>query len=76
LKLEIGISRVAAHNLSESMVIGNYVLYWVGASTFSEIHEKTTLCNIYLVAWKEGWVSKVCTCSTLMPAKVEIILFY
>ena len=74
-KLEVTVSRAAAHNLSKAMVIGDYILYWVGASIFSEIHEKSTLCNIYLVAWKEGWVSEVCICHTLMPAKIEAILF-
>ncbi len=75
LNLEVTVSRVAAHNLSEAMVIGDYILYWVGAPTVSVTYEKTTLCNIYLVAWKEGWVSEVCICPTLMPAKIETILF-
>jgi hypothetical protein len=69
LKLEVTVSRAAARNLSEAMVIGDYILYWVGAPTVSVTYEKTTLCKIYLVAWKEGWVSEVCICSTLMPAK-------
>jgi hypothetical protein len=75
LKLEFTVSRAAAHNLSEAIVIGDYILYCVGASTFSETYEKTTLCNIYLIAWKEGWVSEVCICPTLMSAKIEPILF-
>jgi hypothetical protein len=40
--------------------MGDYILYWVGAPIFSETYEKTSLCNIYLVAWKEGWISEVC----------------
>ena len=77
LELQIAVSHAAAHNLSEAMVIGDYILYWVGAPIFSETFENTTLCNIYLIAWKEGWVSEVCICPTLMPAKkVETILFY
>jgi hypothetical protein len=75
LKLEVSVPRAAVHNLSEAMVIGDYILYWVGAPVFSETHEKTTICNIYLVAWKEGWVSEVCICPTLMLAKIETILF-
>jgi len=61
LKLEVTVSRAAVHNLSEAVVIGDYIVYWVGASIFSETHEKTTLCSIYLVAWKEGWVSELRT---------------
>jgi hypothetical protein len=59
LKLEVTVSHAAVHNLSEAMVIGDYILYWVGSSIFSETHEKPTLCNIFLVAWKEGWVSEL-----------------
>ena len=75
LKLEVTVSRAAVYNLSEAMVIGDYILYWVGPSIFSEAYDKTTLCNIYLVAWKEGWISEVCICPNLMPAKIETILF-
>lgn len=64
-KLEVNVSRVAVHNLSEAMVIGDYILYYVGAPVFAETHEQTTLCSIYLVAWKEGWVSEVCICHHL-----------
>jgi hypothetical protein len=53
----------AAHNLSDTEVIGDYILYWVGAPMFSRHHEGT-LCSIYLVAWKEGWVSEVRLCPT------------
>ena len=77
-KLKVAVSHAAIHNLSEAMVIGDYILYWVGASIFSEIHENNTLCNIYLVAWKEGWISEVCICPALimMRAKIETISFY
>ena len=51
-KLEITVSRAAARNLSLATVIGDYILYWIG-------DHYTTLCNIYLVAWKEGWISEV-----------------
>ena len=60
--LEVSVSRAAAGNLSEAMVIGDYILYWVGAPIISATHEGSTLCTIYLVAWKEGWVSEVRTC--------------
>ncbi len=59
LKLEVIVSRQAVRNLSEAMIIGDYILYWIGAPTFSDGHEKTTLCGIYLIAWKEGWVAEV-----------------
>src|SRR6266436_3901548 len=70
-KLETIVSDAALRNLSDAMVLGDYVLYWVGAS-ISETH---TLCNIYLVAWKEGWISNVCICPTLMQAKIETTFF-
>ncbi len=73
-KLEVSVSRAAAGNLSEAMVIGDYILYWVGAPISSDT-EKATLCSIYLVAWKEGWVSKVRPCPTLILAKIKTILF-
>jgi hypothetical protein len=69
-KLEVIVSDAAFRNLSDAMVLGDYVLYWVGAS----ISETDTLCNIYLVAWKEGWISNVCICPTLMQAKIETFL--
>jgi hypothetical protein len=58
-KLEVSISGSGAHILSETTVIGDYILYWVGAP-----HDIVlgSLCGIYLVAWKEGWVSKVRLC--------------
>ena len=73
LELEVTVSRAAAHNLSGATVIGDYILYWVGASEFSEIHEQTTLCNIYLVAWKDGWTSEVCIRPTFMPTKNKFV---
>ncbi len=60
-KLEISVTGAAAHNLSDTEVIGDYILYWVGAPMYSRTHEGT-LCSIYLVAWKEGWVSEVRLC--------------
>jgi hypothetical protein len=74
-KLEVSVSRVAVDNLSEAMVIGDYILYWVGAPIFPRTNEGSTLCSIYLVAWKEGWVSEVRPCPTLIPAKIKTILF-
>lgn len=57
-KLEFSIFGSAAHNLSYATVIGDYVLYWVG-----ELHGTVgSLCGIYLIAWKEGWVSEVRLC--------------
>ncbi len=55
-KLNVSVSVAAAHNLSDAQVIGDYILYWVGAPDTEEI---LTLCSIYLIAWKEGWTSKV-----------------
>ncbi len=67
-KLEISVTGAAAHNLSDTEVIGDYILYWVGAPMYSRNNEGT-LCSVYLVAWKEGWVSEVRLFSTLDPAK-------
>ena len=64
-KLEISVTGAAAHNLSDTEVIGEYILYWVGAPMYSRTHEGT-LCSIYLVAWKEGWVSEVSLCPTAL----------
>lgn len=68
-KLKVIVSRAAALNLSDAVVIGDYILYYVEAPISSDTHETTTLCTIYLVAWKEGWVSEVCIFPTSMPAK-------
>jgi hypothetical protein len=58
-KLEVSVPDLAAYNLSGMMVIGDYILYWVGAP---HDHVPHSLCSIYLVAWKEGWVSEVRLC--------------
>jgi hypothetical protein len=55
-KLEVSVSGSAADNLSDTTVIGDYILYWVGAP---DDDGRGSLCGIYLVAWKEGWVSEV-----------------
>ena len=55
-RLEVSISGAAAYNLSDTIVIGDYVLYWVGAP---HDNVRGSLCGIYLIAWKEGWVSEV-----------------
>ncbi|KAI0298783.1 hypothetical protein B0F90DRAFT_1731051 [Multifurca ochricompacta] len=56
--LEVTVAGASAYNLSDTEVIGDYILYWVGGPIFSHAHEGT-LCNIYLIAWKEGWVSEL-----------------
>jgi hypothetical protein len=68
-KFEISVTGAAAHNLSDTEVIGDYILYWVGAPMYSRAHEGT-LCTIYLVAWKEGWVSEVRLCP--IPSTLDI----
>jgi hypothetical protein len=76
--LEMTVTGEAAHNLSDTEVIGDYILYWVGAPMYSEFHEGT-LCSIYLVAWKEGWVSEVrdpSTSSTTKRIKTIFLSFY
>ena len=80
-KLEISVTGAAAHNLSDTEVIGDYILYWVGAPMYSRTHEGT-LCSIYLIAWKEGWVSEVRLCPTPLTlpryqpkAKQRFLLF-
>lgn len=55
-KLEVSVSRLAALNLSHITVIGDYILYCAGAS-LDNAHG--LLCGIYLVAWREGWISRV-----------------
>lgn len=55
-KLEVSVSGPAAHNLSDATVIGDYILYRIGPSR-EVVYD--SLCGIYLVAWKEGWVSQV-----------------
>jgi hypothetical protein len=53
--LEVSVSGTFSHKLS---VIGDYILYRVGVPTNVPGH-MDALCGIYLVAWKEGWVSEV-----------------
>ena len=67
-KLKVSVSVAAAHNLSDAQVIGDYILYWVGAPNTEEI---LTLCSIYLIAWKEGWTSKVRQCPTVISVKIQ-----
>jgi hypothetical protein len=56
--LELTVAGESAFNLSDTEVIGDYILYWVGARRFSRRNE-SKLCTIYLIAWKEGWVTEV-----------------
>ncbi len=67
-KLKVSVSASAAHNLSTAEVFGDYILYWVGAP---DTDEKKTLCSIYLIAWKEGWTSKVRQCPTVISVKIQ-----
>ena len=62
--LEISVPGASAYNVSDTEVIGDYILYWVGDPTVTRQNEGT-LCTIYLVAWKEGWVKEVRLCSHL-----------
>jgi hypothetical protein len=67
--LEVTVAGASAYNLSDTEVIGDYILYWVGNPMPSHTNE-STLSTIYLVAWKEGWVSEVSwpLAFTLCPA--------
>jgi hypothetical protein len=65
-KFEMSVTGAAAHNLSNTEVIGDYILYWVGAPMYNRTHEGS-LCTIYLIAWKEGWVSEVRLCPHPRP---------
>ncbi|KAI0271302.1 hypothetical protein BC834DRAFT_858759 [Gloeopeniophorella convolvens] len=56
--LEVSVSGASAYNLSDTEVIGDYILFWVGSPDFSPTNEGT-LCSIYLIAWKEGWISEL-----------------
>jgi len=56
--LDISVAGVAAYNLSDTEVIGDYILYWVGNPMDNKPND-CTLCTIYLVAWKEGWVKEL-----------------
>ncbi|KAH9963630.1 hypothetical protein BC827DRAFT_1266401 [Russula dissimulans] len=56
--LEFSVAGASAYNLSDTEVIGDYILYWVGAPLMTRPHDGS-LCTIYLVAWKEGWVKEL-----------------
>jgi hypothetical protein len=58
-KFEVHVSGAAAHNLSNAVVIGDFLLYLVGTPMFNPTTNKDSICGIYLIAWKEGWVSEV-----------------
>lgn len=53
--LEVSIPGTSTHKLS---VIGDYVLYRVGVPRNVPAH-MDALTSIYLLAWKEGWISEV-----------------
>ena len=59
-KLEISVSSSASLNTSGTTVIGDYILYWVGAPHGTAV--PFSLSGIYLVVWKEGWTSEVRLC--------------
>ena len=64
-KFDVLVSGGAAHNLSDAVVIGDFVLYSVGTPMFNPTTNKDSICGIYLIAWKEGWTSEVrLGCST------------
>jgi len=73
-KFRVSVSAAAAHNLSNAEVIGDYILYWVGAPTPSDTEEKEMLCSIYLIVWKEGWTSKVRQFPTVISVKIQSCL--
>jgi hypothetical protein len=56
--IEITVAGASAYNVSDTEVIGDYILYWVGDPMVTQRSEGT-LCTIYLIAWKEGWVAEV-----------------
>ena len=61
LEVSVSASGSVAHNLLDTVVIGDYILYWVG-EPHGNVALRSSLCGIYLVAWKHGWVSEVCLC--------------
>lgn len=63
-KIEVSVSGAAAHNLSNAVVIGDFVLYTVGTPVFNPTANKDSICGFYLIAWKEGWASEVRLCPT------------
>lgn len=54
-KLEISLHDPSTFDLSmmDMTVIGDYALYWIADRV------ESSLRCIYLVAWKEGWISEV-----------------
>lgn len=64
---DIHVPGASAYSVSDTEVIGDYILYWVG-DPMANPRNDLTLCTIYLVAWKEGWVTKVRLC----PPAVDI----
>ena len=76
-KFEVLVSGAAAHNLSNAVVVSDFVLYSVGTPTFNPTTNKDSICGIHLIAWKEGWASEVRTVSvphsqpTSMSAKTK-----
>jgi hypothetical protein len=58
-KFEVVVSGGAAHNLSNAVVIRDFVLYSVGTPMYNPTTYKDSTCGIYLIAWKEGWASEV-----------------
>jgi hypothetical protein len=56
-KLEVSVSGSTAPNLSGTTVIGDYILYRTGSPPAANVHY--SICAIYLIAWKEGWVTQV-----------------
>jgi hypothetical protein len=55
---DISVPGASAYNVSDTEVIGDYILYWVGDQSGYRPREGT-LCTIYLIAWKEGRVEEV-----------------
>ena len=63
-KFEVFVNGAAAHNLSNAVVIKDFVLYSVGTPMFNPTTNKDSICGIHLIAWKEGWTSEVRFCPT------------
>jgi len=66
MTLDISVAGASAYSVSDTEVIGDYILYWVRDPVANQ-RNNGTLCTIYLVAWKEGWVEEVRLCSPLTP---------
>jgi hypothetical protein len=69
---EVIVSGAAAHNLSNSMVIGDFVLYSVGTPMFNPKINRDTICGIHLIAWKEGWTTEVRLCPTAFSTHLDV----